>query len=578
MITKITIINFKQLEKESIELGSSVVVVGPNNSGKTTLLQAISLFGLAKSKWSEERHHSGSKASRRSGVGINLEEALNIPAVSIDHFWKDKKVRTAQKNAAGKFAPKSVFIEIHAEGFTKGVSWRLGFEMEYARENLLYARLTTDPETNNLYEFQPVLDGEAIGYLPSMSGLSMVEDKLEKGSINRLIGQGNTSVVLRNIAYQLYLQSLDDKGKIKKGSEWERFVEVLHKQFRVKLRFPEYNSRTGILTLTYDEGEKTNMDLSDLGSGARQAILLFAYLFSSRNTIHLLDEPDAHLEVIKQRNLYDEISRIIKDQNAQLIVASHSESVINATAFKDRIIASLLGKLIPFNYDGNQPRKSVMAALSTVGYEDYLLANQLKRILYLEGSTDLDMLKAFAKHLDHPAYDLLQGEYIFKPVANQPIEAIKHYQVIADYVPDLQAFGLFDKLNQNMPLAPKGLELMMWQRNEMENYLVLPDCMENWLKSRHSLFEQHDFEKFNSIFASRVVPAAIQNHEDPFWIRTKVSDEILDMVLDQYFTEMGFPIGLLDKSKYYQLVAHCPKDKIQQEMIEKLDAIAAILS
>jgi len=46
MITQLTIRNFKRFEKAEIELGAPVAFVGPNNSGKTTALQALALSDL----------------------------------------------------------------------------------------------------------------------------------------------------------------------------------------------------------------------------------------------------------------------------------------------------------------------------------------------------------------------------------------------------------------------------------------------------------------------------------------------------------------------------------------------------
>ena len=45
MLTKLTIKNFKRFDQAEIELGKSVVLIGPNNSGKTTALQALAPGG-----------------------------------------------------------------------------------------------------------------------------------------------------------------------------------------------------------------------------------------------------------------------------------------------------------------------------------------------------------------------------------------------------------------------------------------------------------------------------------------------------------------------------------------------------
>jgi predicted ATP-dependent endonuclease of OLD family len=43
MLTLLQIRNFKTLEEADIPLGQNVVLIGPNNSGKTSALQALSL-------------------------------------------------------------------------------------------------------------------------------------------------------------------------------------------------------------------------------------------------------------------------------------------------------------------------------------------------------------------------------------------------------------------------------------------------------------------------------------------------------------------------------------------------------
>jgi len=55
MLTKLTLTNFKLFEKAEIELADRVVFVGPNNSGKTTALQALALWNVGVRKWLERR-------------------------------------------------------------------------------------------------------------------------------------------------------------------------------------------------------------------------------------------------------------------------------------------------------------------------------------------------------------------------------------------------------------------------------------------------------------------------------------------------------------------------------------------
>ena len=50
MLTRMRIRNFKRFEDSDIELGKAVVLIGPNNSGKTTALQALARYVIHRSR------------------------------------------------------------------------------------------------------------------------------------------------------------------------------------------------------------------------------------------------------------------------------------------------------------------------------------------------------------------------------------------------------------------------------------------------------------------------------------------------------------------------------------------------
>lgn len=64
MVTSVTIRRLKRFNDETFELGEAVVLAGPNNSGKTTLLQAIATWPLGLRHWLSRR--SPGKTSARA--------------------------------------------------------------------------------------------------------------------------------------------------------------------------------------------------------------------------------------------------------------------------------------------------------------------------------------------------------------------------------------------------------------------------------------------------------------------------------------------------------------------------------
>ena len=112
----------------------------------------------------------------------------------------------------------------------------------------------------------------------------------------------------------------------------------------------------------------------------------------------MLDEPDAHLEILRQRQVYKMLLESSERSATQLLIASHSEVLLNEAAERD-VVVSFVGQPHRIDDRGTQTLK----ALSVIGFEDYYQAEQTGWILYLEGSTDLAILDAFAQTLDHKA-------------------------------------------------------------------------------------------------------------------------------------------------------------------------------
>src|SRR5713226_440975 len=132
MLTKLTVRNFKRFGEVEIELGSPVVFIGPNNSGKTTALQALALWEIGLRLWTEKR--AGKKTpEKRPGVTINRRDLIAVPVPDANLLWRDLHVRDVRK-ANGVQETKYIRIVIVVEVVDEGVSWKCGLEFDYANE------------------------------------------------------------------------------------------------------------------------------------------------------------------------------------------------------------------------------------------------------------------------------------------------------------------------------------------------------------------------------------------------------------------------------------------------------------
>lgn len=172
--------------------------------------------------------------------------------------------------------------------------------------------------------------------------------------------------------------------------------------------------------MTYrDHGVR--LDLSSSGRGLQQTLLLLAHLETNPDAVLLLDEPDAHLEIQRQRQIYNILVEAAQEQGSQLIIASHSEVILNEAADRDSVIA-FLGKPHRIDDRGSQ----VLKSLREIGFDQYYQAEQSGWVLYLEGSTDLAILRSFAGKLGHSAQTVLERPFVHY-VTNQPQKARDHF-------------------------------------------------------------------------------------------------------------------------------------------------------
>ena len=138
VLTNLRIKNFKRLEDVEIELGKTVVFIGPNNSGKTTALQALALWEIGLRRWVEKRSAKDTP-EKRPGVTINRRDLIAVPVPDANLLWKDLHVRAIQKEN-GKQETRNIRIEILVSGVTDGSQWDCGFEFDYANQESFYCR------------------------------------------------------------------------------------------------------------------------------------------------------------------------------------------------------------------------------------------------------------------------------------------------------------------------------------------------------------------------------------------------------------------------------------------------------
>lgn len=561
MLTKLILKNFKLFDKVEIDLAKRVVFIGPNNSGKTSALQAIALWNLGVKRWLEKRG-SNNIPAERAGVTINRQDLTSIPVPSAKLLWRNLHVRESN-HRNGKNRTKNVRIEVGVEGIDEKF-WECRLEFDYANEESIYCR---PPIGNNncRLEVPEHLSNTTIAYLPPMSGLSSREDRLEIGSIRARLGEGRTAEVLRNLCWQV-LQSKNGEEK------WEQICKFIQRMFGSKLNRPKFITERGEITMDYRTLSGTLLDISCTGRGEQQTLLLLTHMAVNPGAVLLIDEPDAHLEILRQRQVYEVLCEQAEITNSQLIMASHSEVILNEAGDRDFVVA-FVGK--PHRIDRRSSQ--VIKSLRDISFDHYYLAETTGWVLYLEGSTDLTILRTFAERLNHPAKNYLERPFVYY-VANQPRKAQEHFHALREAKPDLKGIAIYDHLESDLP-PDQYLKQIMWSRREIENYLTQQETLLTYA-------EKKGMEKSGEIFASIWKEAMKNSIEDikealkilgknPWDSDIKSSEEFLTPLFKRFYERLNLP-NEMDKSNFYILANYIAPRDIDDEIVQALNDVAEI--
>jgi predicted ATPase len=582
MIKQVRISHFKRFgENESIDLtGDVILLAGPNNSGKSTLLQAIAAWNLALRRWIAER---GNRQSKRR-ISLTADEFTALPLREMSLLWENRRTAVARKISGGKVTSEArpIIITVTADGLN-GDSWELSIEFLYASQKLIYARPI---DINDPTKPSPVIPVGAerlnIVHIPPFSGLETEEPFRDIGIQNRLIGQGRPGEIVRNLLWDLWRQS--DK------SSWQKLVQDIKHLFQYELLPPAYGAAQPFIVCEYRPASQSGnrppkLDIANAGSGFHQTLLLLAFFYAKPATVLLLDEPDAHLHFILQREVFNHLRAVAAERRCQLIVATHAEALLDSTEATD--ILSFFNK--PHRLQTRQQLTDLRSALHRLSSTDMLQADHVGAILYVEDESDAKILGEWTNLLGHISQSFFKLPYLyFMGGSGQLGEVKRHFSALKIAFPDIRGICLLDRDKSTGPDSidfPNGLQLLRWRRYEIENYLLNPEVIKRYLNQDNTLMPtlqdgqeslpivpperiESDLKYIDHEFTRQGLGNLNYFEEDIQILRDlKASDFLVNVLAKSYRPT--------PKRDLYLLARTMHPDEINPEITEKLNGIAS---
>ena len=579
--------NFKGFgDKTRIELDHPAVLVGPNNCGKTTALQAIALWSQAVQTWFHRKGQAPPK--ERTATGLNRLAVVAVPVRSARDYWHNMAVRTGPRNI-----PLEITLGVLHDNRVKPVTMRLrcfGDETVYC---------TPDESTLDIPEFIRAAAGLNVRLLYPMSGIETEEPIIQPGRIDVLLGQGQTAQVLRNLCLRVFR---DDPAV------WTQIVGLVDRLFAVGLEPPSETGRGAIDLFYRQPGVRKPVDIALAGRGLQQMLLILAYMHSHPRSVLLIDEPDAHLEILRQRQAYVLLRDVAARNDSQVILVTHSEVILGEAL--DRNLTLLLGG----HADDLASKSDIVTALRHYGADHYIRARQSGYVLYVEGGTDLAVLRALATRLEHAAADAWDENanvYYIRdnfpgPDPDSGIERIEggfglrpeqHFFALRPMLPDLRGLAIRDRNESRREDSDDGgLTTSYWRRYEIENCIVSPEILRACAADAYRdlpLFDRFRRET-DEVLDELTLDRVFDGRERDFltwrgldtdaarllWEarteRIKLSD-----FAEEFFTRLADRLGhamLLRKRDLHRLVDFMDAEAVADEVSEKLGLLARLFT
>lgn len=578
MITELVLKNFKSISVQTYSFTDFDLLVGRNNSGKSTILQSLAIWQYCV----DEFHRM--KRAGKSGAQIVLPNFTALPLPEFNLLWTDKTGKKYPKENGGKSKQVYIYIEIIVRWQKRdGSPGEFGISLRYHTPQSIYAI-----PIKGWTEFKTLdASGELprIVYVPPFSGLDPFERWLDDAVVRQQVGKGQPGSVLRNLLFRVidrYAPNNEGKQTRIEPSNirnWNTIQEKVKEWFGVDLLPPEYEKGVSInIDSKYKTEKGKEFDIISGGSGFHQALTFLAFYYGYEGvTTILFDEPDAHTHVNLQREILNYFKQL---KTTQFIIATHAEEFIKGVSAGS--IISVLNQ----KPERVQSTPEIITALSDVDNEAVVETQQEPFILYVEGEDDERILNGWASILRKQ--DVLKRFYIKimgGPNKNEMKEkATKHFNGLKQIVPKVKRLIIFDyDTEESYHPEPGNPALFEWKRKNIENYLLVPEVWKRAVldkrnETARNLINQPILDIVNDFFVEQNLTLS----KGKTWRNVSANifsavngKKILFEQADSLFQRISIECGLTINRE--TLSNNFKPEELHQDVVDLFDKLAVIL-
>lgn len=460
MLERLRLRNFRGFDDHVVPLRETTIIVGQNNAGKSTIVEALRLVSLVVSRlrrggsqfvgvpdWlNHAEAHRGIQPALRGrgfeGHGRSTFHAYNPPPAIIDAYFT---------------GGASVVVFVGPDGELHGVA-----------RDARRAAVGTGTAARDL----PLTP---IWIQPQVAPLLRDERILADATVRRGAGTYLTPLHFRN-----QLRLFDDSWGAFKALAEKTWPGLVVRDLRANELHPNEPIELELRDTDF-VGE-----VSLMGHGLQMWLQMIWFLSRApADATVVLDEPDVYMHPDLQRRLLG----IVHGRYAQLLIATHSIEILADVEPREILAIDRRERESVFASDV----EGVQAVVDSLGGVHSIQMTRLLRsrtAVLVEGK-DVRLLRILQRTLDPsalpidlaPNFDLggrggLRAGNVAIPRTNRYGERIRVYALLDhDYYPD-------DEIDERRAEARHAdVDLHVWRRKEIENYLLVPGAVARLIAS-----------------------------------------------------------------------------------------------
>ena len=486
MLDRIVLHNYRCFENSEITFRETAIVVGNNNAGKSSLVEALRLVAEAAQRY------------RRANY-VSLPTSFGLPIATKGFKLNVENLKIDLRTVVFQYK-ENVYAEIKAFFFEKVcIRVLLRDEVAYALVENDAAPISSRAQASRMPDLQ----------LFVMHQLGLIredEERLSSETIKKDLNSRLSSLHFRNELLQL--QEYFETFRTLAQETWPGLrIDDLYHPFGEKLS----------LFVTDDDYAA---EIGMMGSGLQMWLQIVWFVSRCPETATIvLDEPDVYMHPDLQRK----ILRIVQERFTQVIIATHSIEIISGVEPREIVMVNKKSRKMKY---ANSYR-AVQEVISNLGSEHNLSLVRLgnaKKCVFVEGD-DIHILARVQKII-YPGSKFSVEQLPTVPLGgwsrfNEALGAarlfydetsgeIKTYCILdRDYHTDEEIAALLARAEEN------HLTLHVWSKKEIENYLFVPKALAKVAGISSDSPESEDF--CNGLFQEldklrRDTEGAILNH------------------------------------------------------------------